>query len=302
MLVNEEAALQLFVEYLQIEKNCSQYTIDHYKHDIADFYLFMSEQIIKSLSDVQYFDARLYLTRLLNDKSYSKRSVARKTSCLRSFFKFLKREEVVNENPFALVSLPKQDRMLPRFLYEEEIGEIFDSLEQQTPKGQRDSALLELLYATGIRVSECCKVKITDIDFSLGTVLVHGKGQKDRYVPIGSFALDAIKTYINQSRSRLTKEQGKAHPFLFVNLRGEPLTARGVRHILDGLITKASAGKKLHPHMLRHSFATHLLNNGADLRSVQELLGHSKISSTQIYTHVTSEQLRKVYNASHPRA
>jgi integrase/recombinase XerC len=301
-LANENDSLKLFIEYLQIEKNCSQYTIDHYSQDINNFFMFMSEQIITKLSDVEYFDARLYLTKLLNDEDYSKRSVARKTSCLRSFFKFLKREGLVKENPFALVSLPKRERILPRFLYEEEIHELFDSLETNTPKGLRDSALLELLYATGIRVSECCKINLADIDYSLGTILVHGKGRKDRYVPLGSYAIEAITTYIKAGRTVLMKNMESKHSFLFVNFRGEALSPRGVRHILDGLIKKASTGKKLHPHMLRHSFATHLLNNGADLRTVQELLGHSNISSTQIYTHVTNEQLRKVYNASHPRA
>lgn len=298
---NENRSLQLFNEYLQIEKNCSQNTIDSYIKDINEFFLFMSEQGIQSLRAIEYFDARLYLTKLY-DKNLSKRTVARKTSCLRSFYKFMMREELVKENPFALVSLPKKDQMLPRFMYEEELKKLFSSLDKDTPLGLRDSALLELLYATGIRVSECCGIKMQDIDFSLGTILIHGKGKKDRYVPFGSFAEEAIQLYIKEGREVLYNARNNGHPHLFVNFRGDALTSRGIRYILNGLIKKATSDGSLHPHMLRHSFATHLLNNGADLRTVQELLGHSEISSTQIYTHVTKEQLRKVYNASHPRA
>ncbi|RFU63291.1 tyrosine recombinase XerC [Peribacillus glennii] len=297
----QSLSLQQFFEYLQIEKNCSQYTIDNYSKDIREFSLFTSEQGIEGLQAVQYSDARLYLT-VLYGRGLSKRSVARKTSCLRSFYKFMMREGMAKENPFALVSLPKKDQMLPRFMYEEEMNKLFSSLDKDTPLGLRDSALLELLYATGIRVSECCSIKMEDIDFSLGTVLIHGKGKKDRYVPFGSFAKDAIQCYIKEGRDALYDSAKNGHSHLFVNFRGDALTPRGVSYILNGLIKKAASEGTLHPHMLRHSFATHLLNNGADLRTVQELLGHSKISSTQIYTHVTKDQLKKVYNATHPRA
>ncbi|RFU68849.1 tyrosine recombinase XerC [Bacillus sp. V59.32b] len=300
-MTSENSSLHSFIEYLQIEKNCSQYTIDHYTRDINEFLMFMSEQGIENLRAVEYFDARLYLTKLYGD-NLSKRSIARKTSCLRSFYKFMMRENLVTENPFALVSLPKKDQMLPRFMYEEELNTLFASLNKDTPLGLRDSALLELLYATGIRVSECCAIQMQDIDFSLGMILVHGKGKKDRYVPLGNFAEQAIQIYIKAGRGQLQDGKNKSHSHLFVNFRGDALTPRGVRYILNGLIKKATGDGSLHPHMLRHSFATHLLNNGADLRTVQELLGHSNISSTQIYTHVTKEQLRKVYNASHPRA
>ncbi|WP_419883822.1 tyrosine recombinase XerC [Peribacillus sp. B-H-3] len=296
-----DQCVKMFIEYLQIEKNSSHYTIENYTRDIGEYTLFMNEQGIKSLLSVQYSDARLYLT-MMYEKGLSKKTVARKTSCLRSFYKFLMREGIAGENPFALVSLPKKEQRLPRFLYEEEMNQLFQAIDQKTPLGLRDAALLELLYATGIRVSECCDIKLLDLDFSMGTVLVHGKGKKDRYVPIGSFASEALTKYIQNSRPELMSSKAKTHPYLLVNFRGDPLTARGLRYILNGVIKKAAGEGKLHPHMLRHSFATHLLNNGADLRTVQELLGHSKISSTQIYTHVTKEQLRKVYNASHPRA
>ncbi|WP_028392861.1 tyrosine recombinase XerC [Bacillus cihuensis] len=300
-MLQANQALSSFIEYLQIEKNCSHYTIESYQRDIEEFVLFMNEQGMNSIDSVEYFDARLFLTKLY-ECNLSKRSVARKTSCLRSFYKFLMREGFVKENPFSLVSLPKKDQKLPRFLYEEELNQLFLSLELDSPMGLRDAALLELLYATGIRVSEGCDIKLQDLDFSLGTVLVHGKGKKDRYMPLGQYAKDAIAAYIHDARAKVMTSHAKSHPFLLINFRGDPLTPRGVRYILTAIIKKAAQKIELHPHMLRHSFATHLLNNGADLRTVQELLGHSKISSTQIYTHVTKEQLRKVYNASHPRA
>ncbi|WP_110929406.1 tyrosine recombinase XerC [Bacillus massiliglaciei] len=290
-----------FAEYLQIEKNYSLHTLNNYKRDIEEFYLFLHEQGIEDLAQVEYFDARLFLTKL-HQNDLSKRSVARKTSCLRSFYKFLLREGKVKENPFSLVSLPKKDQKLPRFLYEEELNHLFSSLKRNSPKEIRDAALLELLYASGIRVSECCEIKLKDLDFSLGTILIHGKGKKDRYVPFGNYAREALDTYINSARNDLIPSTKPDHSYLFVNFRGSPLTARGIRYILNGLIEKAALEGSLHPHMLRHSFATHLLNRGADIRTVQELLGHSKISSTQVYTHVSKDQLKKVYNATHPRA
>ncbi|MDQ0879593.1 tyrosine recombinase XerC [Peribacillus sp. V2I11] len=299
-MIDQKKALSSFIEYLQIEKNSSHYTIENYKRDIHGFFLFLNEQGIEDITSVEYFDVRLYLTNLY-EKKLSKRTVARKTSCLRSLYKFLLREGDVKDNPFSLASLPKKDQRLPRFLYEKEMNQLFSSLKKDSPIGIRNSALLELLYATGIRVSECCEIKLQDIDLSLGTVLVHGKGKKDRYVPVGRYAQEAIDLYIRTARMELTSSDAKAHVYLFVNFRGDPLTPRGVRYILNELIKKSAADGSLHPHMLRHSFATHLLNNGADIRTVQELLGHSKISSTQMYTHVTKDQLKKVYNASHPR-
>ncbi|RFU71276.1 tyrosine recombinase XerC [Peribacillus saganii] len=293
-------SLQSFVEYLQIEKNYSHYTIERYQRDIDEFYLFMNEQGIDDLKSLEFQDARLFLT-VLHGRNLSKRTIARKTSCLRSFFKFLMREEIVKDNPFSLVSLPKKEHSLPRFLYEEELGRLFSSIDSTNPIGKRDLALLEILYATGARVSECCDIQLNDMDLTLGTVLLHGKGKKDRYVPIGEYARLAISSFLKDGRGALLGSK-KSHSTLMVNFRGDPLTPRGVRYILSSLMNKAVEGSTLHPHMLRHSFATHLLNNGADLRTVQELLGHSAISSTQVYTHVTKEQLRKVYLATHPRA
>lgn len=299
--MNTKNLLQLFIEYLQIEKNSSHYTIENYKRDLHEFFLFLEEHSISDVAAVEYFDARLFLT-ILYDRNLSKRTVARKISCLRTFYKLLVREGEVSENPFALVSLPKKEQKLPRFFYEEELEYLFSSLDRDTPMGLRDTALFEILYATGIRISECCEIQMQDIDFSLGTILVHGKGKKDRYVPFGHYAEEAIQAYLQQARTEITLAKGKTHSFLFINYRGDPLSVRGARYVLNECMKKVESKGNIHPHMLRHSFATHLLNNGADLRTVQELLGHSKISSTQIYTHVTKENLRKVYNATHPRA
>lgn len=300
MSENVNVSLKLFIEYLQIEKNYSQYTIEHYQHDISDFFMFMSEQAISDLTKVEYQDVRIYLTNLF-ERKMSRKSVARKISSLRSFFKFLLREEIVAENPFALVSIPKAQKKLPEFFYEEEMKQLFDACESSTPLGQRNRALLELLYATGIRVSECSQIRLKDLDMHLSTVLVRGKGSKERYVPFGSFAQVAIDTYINHGRKELLAN-GNMQENLFLNARGGPLTARGIRTILDRIIEKSSLTGKIHPHMIRHTFATHLMANGADMRTVQELLGHAFLSSTQVYTHVTNEYLKKTYMAHHPRA
>lgn len=300
-IVNIETSIENYIKYLQIEKNYSKYTIACYRKDIQEFLLFMDEQAIPALDLVKYADTRLYITSL-TEHNLSKRSISRKISCLRSFYKYLMRENIVSENPFASVSLPKREQRLPRFKYEEEMEAIFDSIDLTTDLGKRDMALVEMLYATGMRVSECCNVEMSDVDFSLMTVLAHGKGSKDRYIPFGELAKDALLDYIGHSRGKLMAKGGQSHNFLFVNQRGTPLTPRGVRYILTNMIEKACGNTNLYPHMLRHSFATHLLNNGADIRSVQELLGHSSVQSTQVYTHVTKERLREVYNNSHPRA
>ncbi len=299
-MANVNVLVKLFVEYLQMEKNSAQYTIEHYQYEISEFLMFMSEQGIEDVCSVQYLDARLYLT-VLYERKLARKTVAKKISCLRSFYKFLLREKYVEENPFALVTIPKAEKRLPEFFYENELQQLFQACETQTPLGQRNKALLELLYATGMRVSECCQLKLKDVDFFLSTVLVHGKGQKERYVPFGRQAKDALEQYINCGRKKLLSGNA-VHDQLFVNYRGGSLSTRGVRKILDGIIEKSALNSHIHPHMLRHSFATHLLNNGADLRSVQELLGHAFLTSTQIYTHVTNEHLRKTYMAHHPRA
>ncbi|MCD7033791.1 tyrosine recombinase XerC [Metabacillus sp. GX 13764] len=297
---NVKNYLNLFVDYLQIEKNYSQYTIVNYIADIEDLAAFLMEEGIPSFKEVTYQDTRLYLTNL-HKKQFARKTISRKISSIRSFYKFLNREKIVSENPFALVSLPKKEYRIPKFLFPEDINTLFEAPDVTKPLGQRNKALLEVLYATGIRVSECAGLKLTDLDLFTGTILVTGKGSKQRYVPFGSYAQDALEAYLEDGRKKLAEKSADTG-YVFVNHRGGPLTARGIRHILNELIKQSSLTLKLHPHMFRHTFATHLLNEGADLRSVQELLGHEHLSSTQVYTHVSKEQLRKTYMSHHPRA
>ncbi|WP_113929883.1 tyrosine recombinase XerC [Bacillus sp. P14.5] len=299
MLENANQYLNNFITYLQIEKNYSEFTVTFYKDDIREFFLFMNEQNLHALSEIEYFDARLFLTGL-HERNFARASISRKISSLRSFFRFLNREGTLTENPFALVSSPKSEKRLPKFFYEEEMETLFRACEGEEPLQVRNRAMFELFYATGIRVSECAGLRMKDIDFSLSTILVNGKGSKERYVPFGTYAHEELEMYINISRGQLMKNE--EHEYVFVNYKGGPLTARGIRHVLNGIVKKASLTAKIHPHMLRHTFATHLLNNGADMRTVQELLGHENLSSTQIYTHVTKDHLRKTYLNHHPRA
>ncbi len=294
--------LQQFREYLQIEKNASPYTLTYYTKDIESFYKFLSEESIHFLSEVDYQTVRIFLTKQY-DLQLSRRSVSRKISSLRSFFRFLEREEKVQTNPFLHLSLPKADKMVPDFLYQEELEKLFTICDLETPLGQRNQALLELMYATGIRVSECTTLTEDAIDFSLKTILVIGKGRKERYIPFGSFAEIALKRYISDGRESLLKKPNSFPTnMIFLNAKGKPLTTRGVRLIFTNIVKDTALTINLHPHTLRHTFATHMLNAGADLRSVQELLGHEHLSSTQIYTHVTKDRLRHIYMDSHPRA
>lgn len=290
-----------FMDYLKIEKNASPYTIKFYNADIQAFFMFLKTESVLKLKDVDYLIVRVFLTQLY-DRNLSRRSVSRILSCLRSFYSYLEREGLVKLNPFLHVNLPKQATLIPSFFYEEELVELFKANDLKTPIGQRNQAILEVLYGTGIRVSECVNLKINSIDFSIGTVLVLGKGRKERYVPFGEYAKIALEKYINEGREELLNKSSDSNDFVFLNARGNPITTRGIRYVLNKIVEEASSTVSIHPHKLRHTFATHLLNEGADLRTVQELLGHENLSSTQMYTHVTKDRLRQVYMNSHPRA
>lgn len=294
--------LEMFIRFMQVEKSYSVHTVDNYQKDIEHFSFFMDQYSISDYNAVTYALVRLYLTEMYALK-WKRKTIARKISSLRSFFKFLMKEELVKDNPFILASMPKQESRLPTFLYEDELKNLFDVSDLTTPLGQRNQALLELLYGTGIRVSECCSISLHDIDFEIGTILIMGKGRKERYLPLGSYALDAIDTYINDGRQKLISHSNmEDSKILFLNYRGGNLSRSGVRKILERLVDKTALTVHISPHVLRHTFATHLLNEGADMRTVQELLGHAHLSSTQIYTHVTKDQLKHVYNSFHPRA
>ena len=290
-----------FLRYIVIERQYSDKTRQAYEDDILDYFAFLKESGDEDYLNVTIQDIRIYLS-FLHDKNYSRNTISRKLSSLRSFYQFLMKNGIISENPFSYVQMKRQQAKLPRFFYEKELDTLFDSASGDKPLDYRNVAILEVLYGTGIRVTECTNITLQDIDFDSSVCLIHGKGGKERYVPFGSFAADAIQTYLLEGRAPLMAKNQETHDYLFVNNRGAPITDAGIQYILKKLIESSSLTTDIHPHMFRHTFATHLLNNGADLRTVQELLGHSSLSSTQIYTHVTTDALQKSYRHFHPRA
>jgi integrase/recombinase XerC len=285
-----ERYIEKFIRYLEVEKNYSAHTILNYKLDLEDFRNFLGEA---ALEKIDYLLLRKYLA-LLKEKNLSNRTVNRHLSSLRSFFRFLTRESLIKANPILSLSSPKQEKYLPSFLTEEEVAKLIDSVIPKDERGLRDRAILETFYSTGIRISELANLSKEDFDFIGGIVKVMGKGKKERIVPIGDKAISAIREYLDKR-----KKQTDA---IFLNKNGEAITTRGIRNIVGKYIRLAGIKQGVSPHTLRHSFATHLLNRGADLRSVQELLGHANLSTTQIYTHLTTDKLKSVYDKAHPRA
>lgn len=279
-----------FLRYLEIEKNYSKYTLLNYRLDLEDFAKFLGPL---TLETVDYLNLRKYLS-ILKEKNLKSRTVYRKISTLRSFFKFLMREGYIKTNPLLSLSSPKQEKHLPLFLTEEEITRLIEAPSGEDERSLRDRAILETFYSTGMRISELVGLNLEDLDFIGGVLKAKGKGKKERLLPIGEKALTAIKNYLDKR-----KKQTDA---VFLNKSGRRLSDRGVRNIVCKYIRFTSLREGISPHTLRHSFATHLLNRGADLRSVQELLGHVNLSTTQIYTHLTTEKLKTIYDKAHPRA
>lgn len=297
-----EAVLD-YERYLKSERGFSNYTVINYMDDINEYRKFLSDNKFGNVFDITQNIARYYLSFMNKDLNYKPSSVSRKLSSLRGFYKYLMREKIVNVNYFSEISSPKKDVTLPKYLFDEELDKLIDSIDVSTSTGKRDVALLELMYATGVRVSEVCSIKLSDIDFYNNSLIVVGKGSKERYLPFYDKAKSAMLDYIEFGRGELLKRNKREVPTeLFLNFKGGALTPRGVRMIMDEITNKASITLKIHPHMIRHSFATSLINNGADLRSVQELLGHENLSTTQIYTHVSMEKLKEAYQNAHPRA
>ena len=291
--------VKAFLEYISIEKNYSSYTSMNYEEDLKNFVLFLKREGMKNLKEVDYALVRFYL-RELYEKKYSKKTIARHISTLRSFFKYLLKEEKIDSNPMTLISNPKQDKKLPSVLNYEEIETILQIPDLHTPLGIRDACMLELLYSSGIRVSELVNIQLEQIKFEEKTIKILGKGNKERYVLYGKKCSKLLDQYLKMGRPNLQKK--KVNSYLFLNKDGNPLTTGGVRYIFDKILKEGGIRLKVSPHTLRHTFATHLLNNGADLKSVQELLGHENLKTTQIYTHVSNERLRNVYLHTHPRA
>jgi len=288
-----------YINYLEVERNASPYTVRNYKNDLLGFFQFLRAKGISSLKEVDRHVLRDYLSHLM-EEGFAKGSIARKLSAIRSFYKYLLREGMVATSPIATTASPKLDRRLPSFLTLEEIERLLETPDLSTPQGQRDRALMELLYASGLRVSELVKLNLEQVDLDTREIRVWGKGSKERMVLMGKPAAAALNTYLSQGRPRLLGKRGSNA--LFLNRYGGRIIERRVQRILEKCAGSAGIDKRVHPHMLRHTFATHLLDGGADLRVVQELLGHANLSSTQIYTHVTKSQARKVYLSAHPMA
>ena len=298
MNIEKIKELNDYLEHLKYEKNYSDYTIENYKHDIIEYLEYLNSENL-DFKTIEYSDIRFFLMYLKDTKNDNNTSINRKLSSLRGFYKYLANENIVKTNVFSLVNGPKKSKKLPRYFEYNELEELFNIPDTRTPLGQRDSLILEMLYATGVRVGELVNIKVSDIDLGRRNIIILGKGNKERFVTYGEYCEDILKTYLNNGRFYLNS---KSSDYLFLNNNGGQLTDRGVRFILDRLIQKTSINKKISPHMIRHSFATHLLNEGCDLLTVQKLLGHESIKATQIYTHVTTDRLKEVYYHSFPRA
>jgi len=290
--------LDNYLDYLKYQKNYSEYTITNYEHDILEFLAYVESEAL-NFKSIEYSDIRFFLMYLKEKKHDDNATISRKLSSLRGFYKYLANEKIVKTNVFSLVNGPKKSKKLPRYFEYNELEELFLVPDKNTPLGQRDLLLLEMLYATGVRVGELVNIKVRDISFSEKKILILGKGNKERFVAFGEYCEEALKIYLNDGYKSLNKNN---LDYLFLNNNGGVLTERGVRYILDKLIKETSINKKISPHMIRHSFATHLLNEGCDLLTVQKLLGHESIKATQIYTHVTTDRLKDVYYHSFPRA
>jgi integrase/recombinase XerC len=300
-----------FLDYLKLEKHFSDYTIKSYGADLIQFGQFLSGEIgQRPPAPGQDADERqtrcdtLTIREFLNylyGQNYTKSTTARKLATLRSFYKFLVRRAIVSVNPLSTIRTPKQEKRLPKCLDLEQVQKLLEAPGDADLLSARDKAMLEVLYSSGIRVSELVELEMADLDLQEGVLRVRGKGRKDRLTPIGSQAIKALQRYF-ELRSVDSRCQGPDSHRVFLNKHGESLSTRSVRRKLDKYLLSAGLDPGISPHTLRHSFATHLLNNGADLRSVQELLGHQSLSTTQIYTHLTTQRIKGVYDQAHPRA
>jgi len=288
--------LDRFHRYLEEEKNLSSHTVKSYTSDIKDFLKFLLSQK-EDLKEVGYPKVREYLG-LLQKKERRKSTLARRVASLRSFFHFLYLKGYLRSFPLSGMRGPKQGRKIPIYLEEEEVQRLLNAAKGEDFVRLRDRAILELLYATGMRAAELVNLEVEDLDFGSETVKVQGKGSKERIIPVGSYAVKALTTYLSMRKEEV-KPGVKA---LFINRFGTRLSDRSLRKKMNQYLELANIQKAAGPHILRHSFATHLLNRGADIRSIQELLGHERLSTTQVYTHLNTRRLKKIYQAAHPRA
>lgn len=292
-----EKEINNFIEYLKYQRNYSDFTCNNYKKDLNEYNSFILNNKI-NYKNMDYNDAKEYVI-YLNKKNDAKSTISRKLSSLRTFYKYLGLNNKVKSNPFLLVSSPKKEKRIPKFINYNNMEEILNVPNIKTKEGQRERVILEVLYASGVRVSELVNIKLKDIDFSNKNILIFGKGSKERLVSFGDYALEYINLYLKEGRNLLL--DGVKSDYLIVGKKIEKLTTRRVEQIIDDIIKRTSIKLNITPHMFRHTFATHLLDNGCDLLVVQELLGHASLSSTEIYTHVSNEHLREVYLKCHPR-
>ena len=296
--------VEAFLDYLRYEKNYSPHTLKSYGRDLEEFTRYLEPGTAGkiALEALDHITIRDFLGHLVG-KGNGKRSVARKLASLRSFFRFLHRRGELESNPAQLVATPRQPVRTPRFLTIRQMEELLSLPDLSSDRGQRDRAILEVLYGTGIRVGELVSLNLGSPALEEALLRVRGKGRKERLVPFGRPAAEALREYL-PIRNRIVRAQRSTRltEALFVNLRGGRLSARSVQRILEGYVQQCSVAIAVHPHLLRHTFATHLLNNGADLRSIQELLGHENLSSTQIYTHLSVDELVRIYRSAHPKA
>ena len=291
-----EELVREFAEHLFVEKRHSPNTVDGYRRDISRFVAFQPKTALKSVTPSNIRDFLLSL----HNQGLSSRSIARSLSSLKSFFKYLVGEGRIQESPVETLETPKIWRKLPHTISLNEVESLLSQPNTKTPLGIRDKAMLEVLYATGVRVSELISLELNDMNLEVGYIRSYGKGGKERVIPLGEVAQSHLKTYLEQSRPRLVKN--KSLSALFISQRKMPMTRQGFWKILKQYVLKANISVPASPHTLRHAFATHLLERGADLRSVQQMLGHSDISTTQIYTHVVQERMREVFDKCHPRS
>ena len=292
---NSNKILIEFINYVKNLKHYSYHTIRSYRVDLNQFATFLSVNLEgQDILDVDKYTIRNYLV-YLDKKKYSNKTIARKLATLKSFYKFLTYQSIISNNPLLNIQVPKVSRSLPHLLTQEQVAKLMNLPDISHIKGLRDKAILELFYSTGIRISELVNIKISDIDFNQRSLHVHGKGEKDRIVIIGESALDAINNYFIK-----IKQKKNMNIFLFYGSRKNHISIKTVYNIVKKYIRLISDDDKLSPHSLRHSFATHLLENGADLMAVKDMLGHSSLSSTQIYTHIQKEKIKKIYNQAHP--
>lgn len=294
-----ETLLDRFRKYLLVERNCSKYTVRNYLHDLTKFFSFLLLKKVSSLEEVDKALLRDYL-QWLEDTGIVRASIVRNLSALRSFFRYLVQLGSLSYNPLISFSRPKLEKRLPSFMNLGEMKKLLDAADSSSPSGLRDRAILELLYAAGIRISELAGLDLDHLNFECREIRVWGKGSKERIALLGIPAMKSLENYIANGRPSLLK--GKTSKALFLNKSGGRLSMRYIQELVKKQAIKAGVSKRVHPHLFRHTFATHLLDGGADLRAVQELLGHASLSSTQIYTHVSQSHARKVYLSAHPRA